>query len=144
MAQIDKYAGKLIIGYKKCIGTKWGYFTTDGVLVTLAIPADAVRMQPKFEAIGTFLNTGGKCRADRAIVLDMEWLPSRGNRPLPPSKAEIAKRAKPPTIAYSDFDRSFVYKVGRTVRPKEKYQTEAVACGSGIHFFLTKAKARTY
>ena len=66
---------------------------------------------------------GRKCRAEYAKVLEIFG----------------AKEA------FSSYDNSFTYKVGKTIKPTttfdENYTNE---CSSGIHFFITKIEAEEY
>lgn len=48
------------------------------------------------------------------------------------------------TTVRSLHDKSFKYKVGKTVKPKFAFDTSDEDCGSGIHGFLTPEKAITY
>jgi hypothetical protein len=61
---------------------------------------------------------GRKCRAEYAIVLDGE-----GN---------------------SKYDRSFIYKIGATVKPDSFDPNPLVECSNGIHFFITRKEAEEY
>jgi len=85
----------------------------DNVLVKLLIPADAARSNA----------TGRKCRAARAVVLEIVG-------------AEIA---------FSRHDARFVYRVGETVEPYNTFDPDRWSeCASGIHFFLTREEAEAY
>ena len=46
--------------------------------------------------------------------------------------------------ARSSWSPSFVYEVGKTVRPRDKFSRAEISCGSGIHFFRTLEHARSY
>jgi hypothetical protein len=66
---------------------------------------------------------GRKCRAEYAEVL------------------EIYGADK----AFSKWDNSFVYEVGKTVKPKEPFSEDWTnECAPGIHFFITKVEAENY
>jgi len=66
---------------------------------------------------------GRKCRAEYAEVLEI----SEGN------------------VAYSHHDGVFRYEVGKVVKPKDPFSEDwKVECGSGIHFFITRAEAEAY
>ena len=108
------------IAYKKCI-----IYGTDNAtcIVKLLIPADARRSSATTE----------KCRADKAIVLEIQDLD--GN------KIECN--------AYSFYaygrGQDFEYKVGETVTPKEPFcEDRWQECGSGIHFFIDRKAAVEY
>ena len=82
-------------------------------LVKLLIPADAERSNA----------TGRKCRASRAVVLEIVG-------------AEVA---------FSRHDARFVYRVGETVEPYNPFDPDRWnECTSGIHFFLTREEAEAY
>lgn len=89
----------------------------DGKIVKLLIPADAKRSHA----------FGRKCRAEYAEVLEI----TKGKRQL--------------KEAISQFDGSFIYEVGKTVKPinpfSEDWQNE---CASGIHFYVTRLEAENH
>ena len=63
--------------------------------------------------------TGRKCRAEYAIVLEGEGA--------------------------STHDETFVYRVGRTVRPTTPFDDDRWnECASGIHFYLTREEAEEH
>ena len=63
--------------------------------------------------------TSRKCRAEYAVVLKGEGV--------------------------SEYDETFEYKVGETVRPREPFCKDRwQECASGIHFFLTREEAEEY
>ena len=89
-----------IIGYKKL---------ANGVICKLLIPAGAKRHN----------DTGRKCRAEYAVVLEGE--------------------------GYSMHDNSFLYKEGALARPTRPFDDDRWnSCGAGIHFFLTRGEAAAY
>lgn len=66
---------------------------------------------------------GRKCRAEFAEVLEIYGADE----------------------AISNWDNSFVYKVGKTVKPKEPFIEDWTdECAPGIHFFITKVEAENY
>jgi len=66
---------------------------------------------------------GRKCRSEYADVMEIE----NG------------------TIAYSEFDKSFIYEVGKRITPREPFNDNwQEECASGIHFFITKIEAQNY
>jgi len=86
----------------------------DGKIAKLRIPTEAKRSHA----------FGRKCRAEYAEVLEIY----RGKR--------LVKSAT------SQYDSSFTYKVGETVRPKSKFSEDwTEECASGIHFFITREEA---
>ena len=100
--------------------TAWKKDGTGKLIIKLLIPEDAKRLSA----------TGRKCRCDKAQVLAIENLDGT-----PSGKAET----------YSANDRSFVYKVGETVTPKEAFcEDRWQECSSGIHFFINRQEAVEY
>ena len=93
----------------------------DVIIAKLRIPAGAKR---------TASLKGSKCRAERAIVLEIY-------------------DAVNPSIKYqtgrSLHHLSFIYEVGKEVKPTEEYDGDIrVECQSGIHFFMTEEEAIKY
>ena len=89
----------------------------DGKIVKLLIPKEAKRSHA-FER---------KCRAEFAEVLEI----SKGTRQL--------------KTAISNYDSSFKFRVGETVRPTTPYDDDWMnECSTGIHFFITKLEAEKY
>jgi len=89
----------------------------DNKIVKLLIPIDAKRSHA----------FGRKCRAEFAEVL------------------EITKGKRNFKTALSNWDKDFVYEVGKTVRPKNEFSEEWTdECASGLHFFITKIEAENY
>ena len=64
-------------------------------------------------------STGRKCRSEYAVVLEGE--------------------------GRSQYDNSFKYRIGETVRPGLPFDDNRwEECAAGIHFFLTRAEAEAY
>ena len=106
------------IAWKKCRlhGEKGGQ-----CIVKLLIPADAKRSSATTE----------KCRADKAVVLEVQDMD--GNRI--------------DAVAYSSYDyaQDFEYKVGEIVTPREPFcEDRWQECASGIHFFIDRRAAVEY
>ena len=90
------------------------------VIVKLLIPEDAKRSS----------GTGRKCRADKAVVLEIQ---------------DLAGEALEGVVARSIFDSLFTYEVGKTVEPREPFDgCRWNECGSGIHFFINRQEAVNY
>ena len=90
------------------------------VIVKLLIPEDAKRSS----------GTGRKCRADKAVVLEIQ---------------DIAGEALEGVVARSGYDPLFTYEVGKTVEPREQFDDcRWNECGSGIHFFINRQEAVNY
>ena len=106
------------IGWKKCRN----YGTNNNeVIVKLEIPEDAKRSSA----------TGRKCRASKAIVLEIQ--DTEGN--------------KIDSKAYSTYKGAidFEYIVGETVEPKKPFdENRYEECASGIHFFIDRQEAVDY
>ena len=86
----------------------------DNKIVKLLIPKEAKRSSA----------FGRKCRAEYAEVL------------------EITKGSRQLKNAVSDYDSSFKYKVGETVKPVQGFSEEwENECAPGIHFYITKLEA---
>jgi len=90
----------------------------NGSIVKLLIPANAKRSSA----------TTRKCRASQAKVL-----------------AIFDKKGKEIKETISTYDKTFIYKVGKIVKPTEKFEKNRwVECGAGIHFFITRREAELY
>ena len=90
-------------------------------IVKLLIPADAKRSSA----------TAEKCRADKAVVLEVQDMD--GN--------------KIDACGYSSYDNAqdFEYKAGETVTPREPFcEDRWQECASGIHFFVDRQAAVEY
>ncbi len=108
--------------YKQCRNSA----NTKSILVTLKVPAKALRVVAKNEA-------EFKCRVSEAKVVSMVLLDGY----------EVTK--KHVKTAYSHYDVTFKYTVGKTVTPREEFDTDtSVACLSGIHVFMEKHQAILY
>lgn len=74
-----------------------------------------------------------KCRCSEAKVLSIKLL-----------WCEASSKSKE-LVFVSQHNRSFVYKVGRIVRPKgPKFSDSRFACAPGVHFFLKRKDAVEY
>ena len=90
----------------------------DGAVVKLLIPDTALRSSA----------SGRKCRASEAVVLTI--YDKGGN--------DISE-------ARSGHDRNFIYRVGKTVKPVQEFDTDRwKECAPGIHFFVTREEAERY
>ena len=93
----------------------------DDKIAKLRIPARAKR---------TASLRGNKCRAERAIVVDIYDL--------------FNSKIKYQT-GRSLHDQNFIYEVGKEVEPTEEYDGDIRAeCLPGIHFFMTEEEAKKY
>ena len=90
----------------------------DGRIVKLRIPPEAKRT-------GNLI--GRKCRAEFAEVL-----------------AVYTRSGDEVTSCLGWHQRTFAYEVGKTVHPDAYDDSVLVDCGSGIHFFLTRAEAEEW
>jgi len=116
--QIEYIKGKILteplIGYKKCTNYYYKKDPTDvmrDITVTLEIPRGAI----------VFSVNGGKCRTNRAKVIDIEG----ANR------------------AFS-FHKYMTYYVGDEFTIYNFNCEYNMECGEGIHFFLTREEAEAY
>ena len=99
-------------------GAYTGYKKAGGLIVKLEIMEDALRSSA----------TSRKCRASKALVLSITDLD--GN----PAGDQVC----------SDYDKNFVYKVGKTVEVLDFDVNRWNECSSGIHHFITRAEAVKY
>ena len=87
-----------------------------GLIVELLIPKEAI----------VFSINNGKCRTNKAKVVSIDGDNKKGLK------------------AVSDYDKNFIYEVGKTVEVKDFNLQYNFECGSGIHFFRTKKEAEEY
>lgn len=102
------------VAYKKC---RFGYFGESSVIVKLLVPQDALRSSA----------TSNKIRVSKAKVLDIRQ----------PNNAKF-------DFAYSVYDPSFEYRVGKTVQVPNFNMDRYCQCAPGIHCFMTKEEAMEY
>lgn len=88
------------------------------MIVKLFIPEDAKRSSA----------TTRKCRASKAKVLSITNINGTENF----------------DIAFSCYDHSFIYKVGKTIEIKDFDEDRWNECGAGIHHFITRKEAVDY
>jgi hypothetical protein len=100
-------------------GTFIGYKKAEGKIVKLLIPDDAKRSSA----------TTLKCRCSKAKVLEIQELDGS------PSEVKEVR---------SDFDESFVYRVGDTASVKDFDDCRWNECSRGIHFFISRDAAVSY
>lgn len=100
-------------------GSFIGWKKAGGKIIKLEIPADAKRCSA----------TSNKCRCNKAKVLEIQNLDG--------SISEITK-------IQSDYDKDFIYKVGKTVSVKDFCENRWKECGQGIHFFINRQSAVEY
>ena len=99
-------------------GAYIGYKKAGGLIVKLEITEDALRSSA----------TSRKCRASKAKVLSITNVD--GN----PAGDQVC----------SDYDKNFVYKVGKTVEVLDFDINRWNECSAGIHHFITRAEAVKY
>lgn len=99
-------------------GAYIGYKKAGGLIVKLEITEDALRSSA----------TSRKCRASKAKVLSITNVD--GN----PAGDQVC----------SDYDKNFVYKVGKTVEVLDFDINRWNDCSAGIHHFITRAEAVKY
>ena len=96
----------------------------DRYIVKLIIPEDAKRTS----------SFGRKCRADKAIVAEIQTI---GGRVLSEDEADEMNFC-------SSFDLSYRYILGKTIFPSEFVDTRVMECAPGIHFFINREEAVDY
>ena len=136
--------GKEVIGWKKALRDEQG--EQERLLIKLRIPKDASRIMgvdenykrydfKKDKEIFSYkLNNYKKCRASKAEVLGFFEL--NGDK-LDCKKAFASYRP-------NGQGKRFVYKIGETVKPQDPFDRSYQTCESGIHFFMTKQRAKGY
>ena len=100
-------------------GSFTAYKSARGYIVELLIPKNAKRSS----------STNRKCRADRAKVIAIYNLDR--------TKSDLTEIA-------SGYDKTFVYKVGKTLIVKDFDENRWEDCSAGIHFFITFDEAKQY
>ena len=104
------------------IGWKVAWSDGNKVIVKLRIPEEAKRSNA----------SGRKCRAEFAEVLAVY---PKGK------KRAMAKK----TEVYSDHDKTFTYKTGDLLKPKDRFNEDRwEECAPGIHFFITREESENY
>jgi uncharacterized protein YjbI with pentapeptide repeats len=96
-----------------------GFKKARGYIVVLEIPEDAKRLSA----------TGRECRCDKAKVLSIQNIDG--------SEADIKE-------VTSDYDNTFVYKVGEIVKVDNFNEDRWKECSPGIHFFINRQEAVEY
>ena len=100
-------------------GSFIGYKKANGYIVELEILSDARRCSA----------TGRKCRCDKAKVLSIQNMDG--------SIADITEVA-------SNYDSSFMYRVGEIVEELNFNEDRWNECSEGIHFFINRQEAVEY
>ena len=91
----------------------------DNYIVKLEILSDAKRCS----------GTGRKCRCSKARVLSI---------------TNLDGTAAPTTSVSSEYDLTFVYKIGEIVSVPDFDENRWHECSKGIHFFITREEAVNY
>ena len=102
--------------YGEFVGWKKSF---EGLIVKLKITENAKRSSA----------FGRKCRCSEAVVLAIENVDGT-----PSDKTEV----------FSQYDRQFVYRVGKTVSVSDFDDDRKNECSPGIHFFITRQEAVDY
>ena len=89
------------------------------VIVKLHIPSDAKRSSA----------TTRKCRCSKAEVIAIYNL-----------DGTVAEE----TTCHSDYDKNFIYEVGKTVEVTDFNEDKWRECAAGIHFFISRQEAIDY
>jgi uncharacterized protein YjbI with pentapeptide repeats len=115
-------AQTVIVPEGSLIGWKMAISNNKKIIVKVRIPEEAKRSNA----------LGRKCRAEFAEVIAV----------YPKGKKRAMAKS---TEVYSDYDNSFRYKTGDTLKPKEVFNEDRWnECSSGIHFFITREEAENY
>jgi hypothetical protein len=134
-----------VIGYKKCYAIDDRDRIVGYVLVTLDIPADAKMVLPNATQEN---NDDNKCRASRAVVTKLEWLPSTLFRRKEGGEMTVADLEENRVVSlrsHCGWRTLFFYTLGATVEPEAPFDDrEYVTCGSGINFFQERKRAEEY
>ena len=101
------------------IGWKKAEGNKNKVIVKLQIPSDAKRSSA----------TTRKCRCSKAEVIAIYNLDG--------TEAEE-------TTCHSDYDKNFIYEVGKTVEVTDFNENRWNECAAGIHFFISRQEAIDY
>lgn len=102
------------------IGFKKAYINTTPVIVKLQITEDSLRSS----------STSRKCRCSKAKVLSISYLDGI--------------ECPEDTIALSQHDNNFIYKIGEILEIKDFEKDRWKECAAGIHFFITREEAVNY
>ena len=115
----DKNQYMSFVGFKKAFISRdeWQY-NYEECIVCLYVPRNAMKRG----------NFNYKIRVSEAKVL---WIKSLI------TNKKIKK-------AYSGYDHSFTYEMGKTVKPKKTFAKSNKSCASGVHLFLNKESAEQY
>ena len=100
-------------------GSFIGWKKANGYIVKLEVLEDAKRSSA----------SGRKCRCDKAKTLSITTLDG--------SDSGLKK-------IRSNFDRDFIYEVGKTVTVNDFDENRWIECAPGIHFFITRQEAVNY
>lgn len=93
-----------------------GFKKASGHIIVLEIPEDAKRLSA----------TGRKCRCNKAKVLEIQEYDG--------TKSDL-------TEVKSDWDRNFIYKVGKTATVDDFDEDRWNECTTGIHFYINRQEA---
>ena len=96
-----------------------GWKKASGKIIKLEIPAYAKRCSA----------TSSKCRCDKARVLEIQEIDG--------SISDIIEIS-------SDYDKKFIYKVGKIVCVEDFCDDRWMECSQGIHFFINRQSAVEY
>ena len=97
-------------------GSFIGWKKANGKIVCLEIPEEAKRSSA----------TSRKCRCDKAKVLSITYING--------DSCEL-------TEVQSDYDHSFIYRIGETVTVDDFDEDRWNECSTGIHFFMNRREA---
>lgn len=88
-----------------------------------------------------------KCIGNTIITLEIPKgaiVYSINNSDCRTDKAKVIDMSDDKKIAYSDFDDSFAYELGKEIEIEDFDLRYNVECSTGIHFFRTREEAESY
>lgn len=100
-------------------GSFTAYKKASGKIVKLMVPEEARRSSA----------TGRKCRCDKALVVEIQNVDG--------TKADVDS-------VCSNYDKGFVYTVGKMVSVPDFCEDRFKECAAGIHFFINRQEAVKY
>lgn len=126
---------KPVTVYKKLIARDRRTNIKCDAVATLLLPKGTlinkrIQRSAELETIGDYKNRASKAKV---VCIDVFVRDERG--------CQIKRRRR---RAFSAWDTTFIYRVGKTVRPVRDFNLTRETCASGIHFFQTYNKARWY
>lgn len=123
-----------MFGYKKVYVTKRNQYGEYSVPYVL-----------KLEILGAVVRCDGysKMRTNKALVIEAYRVRRTTRVYVDVADKKPARNKK--TVFTSIWDKTFNYRIGETAKPNLPFDSNINEdCGSGIHFYMTKAEAANY